>query len=585
MTETVQETTVLISWASVSSLCMAIALAQEDIPFLVLDNSSQIQRKSKELVFLYPATQSLLKRVDVWDILEDYVEPVSAIHFFSKLSDTYIHSNKFKSETNTPVLVEKGRLISILLLVLEDYWYDPLAWSTIIDYKDKKHEVLCTVVSWSSQNKTVYKSKYLVLWENTDQNILNEFKNEKKEIGKFFEWYTNFPLSKLKQSQDKSTNDNSPKKPIEWPEKPTKPLKESLLDEGHLNVLIDNNTLFSLFPLWNEIYAQLVTSEDIWENKAKIFMDKALTTVAEKFWRSNPELKAIQFKERTHYTSSSMQTNNIFLIWSAANSYPEYHQTVNQGCADADNLIRKIIYDQTLATKNITGSYNDERLYSHKLDHKITNKISRRLLRAWIFWFWSWLFNRRALISKSFQQDLKVRYSWTKDEYPESTWCVEEYPTLIQMAPRNNTTDITWKDWLQFYRWPKAGFQASSGYLVLESNQPKQNRKDLITNSKHLLLIFDGTKSNNTEQITKLKNELQEEYDDFMDVYRITTTYDIQKHDWDPYVLWDDKSSFHKKYRCSKSCMYLIRPDWVIGWRSCWLLEESLHEYMKKFQS
>ena len=176
--------------------------------------------------------------------------------------------------------------------------------------------------------------------------------------------------------------------------------------------------------------------------------------------------------------------------------------------------------------------------------------------------------NRYALLNKKFQKSLRAQYVGTRDEYPESKICVEEYPSLKQMAPWNREIDVNRADGITFFRGPKAGFQAPHGYLVFESNQPKQNRRDLLSDSRHLLLIFDGINSKNGEKIDELRKELAEEFAEFMDCYRVTAEYDISSHDQDNKVFGDVDAKLHKKYRANKSCFYLIRPDGVVGFRS-----------------
>lgn len=125
MNQSIEKTHVVISGVSIASLILGISLAQEDISHIIVDTRSQEEENDQEMILLYPGTQSLLKKLDIREILEEHMEELSSIHFLGYTSSKYIHSIRYTSELEAPVAVEKKRLKEALLLILEDYGIVP----------------------------------------------------------------------------------------------------------------------------------------------------------------------------------------------------------------------------------------------------------------------------------------------------------------------------------------------------------------------------------------------------------------------------------------------------------------------------
>lgn len=74
-TET-KKTSVLISGVSIASLCLALGLALEEVPVLLIDEKDS-RKASSQLVILFPATIAQLRKLDVWSLISEDVQIIT----------------------------------------------------------------------------------------------------------------------------------------------------------------------------------------------------------------------------------------------------------------------------------------------------------------------------------------------------------------------------------------------------------------------------------------------------------------------------------------------------------------------------
>lgn len=316
----------------------------------------------------------------------------------------------------------------------------------MIDFKDKKDSALVTIQKGNNEQKLLYNTKHLIISDGSQSNVYATFAQDKKIYTQYYQRNATIPLQDIQHIENQESE--SENKPSRLPV-----CVNHSFDEGHMNVCSNNNTLFSMLPLNNQLYIQVLTHKNYGNTSLEKQANQYLHDLLPKFERTYSSDKPIKgtYATISHHHSAKIQQNNIYLLGSLAHQYPTNYHTINQSCADADNIARKIIHAYQIDEDIIVSSYQPERTFSHTIDHMITKKVTRGLLRAGISGFASGLINTRALLSKRFQHHLYIRYSGTKDEYPESTRCIEEYPSLTQMAPRNHSIDVTRKDGVSFF--------------------------------------------------------------------------------------------------------------------------------------
>ncbi len=564
------EIKILINGVTIPSLCLAIGLLQEEIPIKLIDKRDDMpeQEGEEELFIIYPETQSFLKKIDVWYAIEEYVQPISYVNFFAKNSDAYAYQLNLEKEVTSSVSIPYNTLLKTLHEQLEDYDFAVDRSINLIDYKNKKKFNLCTLES--AGEKSLLQTQYIIAADENDGVTHSAWlKKEKGDytINQLIALSTLTISPEAEQEEDAKNQDAIT-------------IQNKSVQADDINIFSHKKATCSLLP-YKEKYSIVVEFEQSsTKEEAEEFANELLSIAATRLWLIATPVESRIHKTNQQFSHTPMQQNNVFFIGQSVNVYANIHQTINQGVADAENIIRRIILaEEEKWTRKLLHTYGKEREISHSEDHLHDQKIIAALYHPTLIGGVSSL--KKTLHQKNVRQSIFYRYQGTYDQYPESPECVEEYPSLWAMAPWNKTTDVTWADGFSFFSWPKAGYQAPDGYLVFESNEPKQNRKELLTNTRHVLLVFDGIKTKDTSHIDQIIEEVQTRYDQFLDCYRVTTSYDITKHDGDASVFGDADSLLHKTYNAKRSSFYLIRPDGVIAFRSIGLLKEKLDTYIQ----
>jgi hypothetical protein len=107
---------------------------------------------------------------------------------------------------------------------------------------------------------------------------------------------------------------------------------------------------------------------------------------------------------------------------------------------------------------------------------------------------------------------------------------------------------------------------------------------DLISGTKHTLLLFDGTAATEQgyETLSTVANQVRDRDGDDVDVHVVVPFADKPAAlDWDGPLLHDVDLEVHSHFGARSESLYLIRPDGYVGYRSQPLDAAHLTEYLE----
>lgn len=136
-------------------------------------------------------------------------------------------------------------------------------------------------------------------------------------------------------------------------------------------------------------------------------------------------------------------------------------------------------------------------------------------------------------------------------------------------------------DWFDFNREPKAGDRAPD--VMVQTVEGARRLFCLLPGLKHNLLLFEGksTTKVNYASLRQLAGEIEEPFSDRIIVHLVAIK-EPQESEWHGSLLLDPQAKCHQRYRARSECLYLIRPDGYIGYRSQPADTYKLKAYLRK---
>jgi hypothetical protein len=129
------------------------------------------------------------------------------------------------------------------------------------------------------------------------------------------------------------------------------------------------------------------------------------------------------------------------------------------------------------------------------------------------------------------------------------------------------------RQWIDFGHGPAPGQRAfDSRALDVQANE-KRRIYSLLHSGQHLLLLFAGTAETEDgyRRLVAIGNRVRERHPSAIGVYLV----EVALHNdtpadpsWDGAILLDDDGSLHQAYGARAECVYLLRPDGHVAFRS-----------------
>ncbi len=334
--------------------------------------------------------------------------------------------------------------------------------------------------------------------------------------------------------------------------------------------------------------------------------------LSEQFWSCGIYLHRRHVKQ--------YRKGNCFLAGDAAHIHsPAGGQGMNTGIQDSYNLAWKLaLVTKGKAEDMLLDSYGVERLgialgvlkmtdFMMKVN-TLKNPVAKHLRNTL-----APVLTAHEVIQKRMQSSIAE----LSLNYRESPIVEEHHSSMIDaLAHKNDMPNL--EDCFAFKNGPQAGDRAPDGFVVAATQGPLRAFKrgdayfppsqlagttrlfELFQGTKHTLLLFSGDETSNEEIdiFGGIARALTNAYSDLVNVVAIVDSDDsrnkctphfekvlkthapeMQQH---VMVVEDWEMSCHHKYGAGANCLYLIRPDGYVGFRSQPVAHKLLTKYLER---
>lgn len=281
---------------------------------------------------------------------------------------------------------------------------------------------------------------------------------------------------------------------------------------------------------------------------------------------------AIHHRLVAHY-----RVNRVFIGGDASHVHsPMGGQGMNTGLQDSHNLAWKLaLVLQRKAHESILASYEAERLaIAQKVVHMtdfltkvntIRNPVAVHLRNTLA----PILVANEAIQSRLRNSVAELDLNYRHSPIVEQTQLKVNEADILDTV-KDNRPDL--KEWFTFKNAPQAGDRAPDALLeAVDSTHKGKRIFSLLQDPRHQLLLFSGANPNDAEleSLPGLAQYIEQRLGDRIQVHAITAAaVDRNKLSVIKSVIKDENLAAHRKYGADSGCLYLLRPDGYIGYRS-----------------
>jgi len=156
-----------------------------------------------------------------------------------------------------------------------------------------------------------------------------------------------------------------------------------------------------------------------------------------------------------------------------------------------------------------------------------------------------------------------------------------------RLLPTAHGSTIDPEAYHDFGRGPHAGDRPTDARLVRHPSGESVRFFQVRTGTKHHLFLLAGRRASEEtyERLGTLREEINRRYGRTIDIHLVVPKNVPSSLDSKGSLLIDPRGELHQRYGASLDCLYLIRPDGYIGFRSQPVDPEALGSYLKKIFS
>ncbi len=269
----------------------------------------------------------------------------------------------------------------------------------------------------------------------------------------------------------------------------------------------------------------------------------------------------------SHRRADRFREKRIFLAGDAGHIHvPLGGQGMNTGIQDAFNLAWKLAYTlQGKAPAELLDSYNAERVPVAEALLAGTDKSYRIILHP------NELKQNAVRLLGPFivsQQVVRTKLIHTLEEVDIS---YRDTSSLVEDHGGSNG--------------PGAGDRAPSATVVRLTDRSTVQLFDIFRGTRWTLLLFVGQKATaeTDEKLLRIQQAVQHKYHQVLHCYLVVPELLPPQNFAQPdSILMDGECYAHEQYGVSAACLYLIRPDWYIGFRGGISDGDRLLDYLAK---
>ena len=264
-----------------------------------------------------------------------------------------------------------------------------------------------------------------------------------------------------------------------------------------------------------------------------------------------------------------LRVGRVFLAGDAAHIHsPAGGQGMNTGIQDAFNLAWKLaLVIKGVGRSILLDSYHQER-----------HPVAKAVLRGSDLLFRTFLGNNPMVIkSVRIIAPLLLRREWVQRRARN---IVSELEINYRRSPIVGEYQ---KRFLKYKTKLAAGDRAPDCLVTMLPNKINIRLFELFRGTKFALLVFSGINCSleSCQNLATIRNTIQNKYGRYITVY-LVVPFETPQVNFEGSTLLDYKKSLHHKYEASSSCLYLVRPDGYIGFKSQPINTEYLQEYLSK---
>lgn len=175
--------------------------------------------------------------------------------------------------------------------------------------------------------------------------------------------------------------------------------------------------------------------------------------------------------------------------------------------------------------------------------------------------------------------------------YRESPIVAEHKVTLLKVKPlgHSSTDQPQLQEWFDFDRGPRPGDRAPDAHFIESKSGHSMRLFELLKDHSHHLLLLSGVRASTegNNNLVEIANYVTDDWS-FEGIRAHIIAHDASgfaDSPWQGSRLEDRDLSFHHQYGASAECLYLIRPDSYIAFRSLPADKLALEEYLSRVLS
>jgi 2-polyprenyl-6-methoxyphenol hydroxylase-like FAD-dependent oxidoreductase len=355
--------------------------------------------------------------------------------------------------------------------------------------------------------------------------------------------------------------------------------------EDELIGFVDEHGVVVFFPIGNKRY-RIVADGPMHKTGDELSLEEMQTIVnkrcPDKPTLSNPNWLTwftISRRSAAHY-----REGRAFIAGDAAHVHsPMMGQGMNTGMQDAINLAWKLeLVEKGIAGPDLLDTYESER---HPIGQRLlrnTDAVTKLVtIRNPIV---QQVRNRLMPLLASqevVQERARTILSMLGLNYRSSS-IVGEYREGLNRSLGHPFADVP--AWLDFGHGPAPGDRAPDGEVTTSGSTQSIRLFEQLRGFTHNILLFAGLQnsSKSLAEFEKILAELQSKYADFARCHLIASASNQASSEaMMQSVLIDLEGNLHHKYGAAHDCLYLIRPDGYVGFRSQPIDRSELEKYFE----
>ncbi|HEY9685127.1 MAG TPA: FAD-dependent monooxygenase [Oculatellaceae cyanobacterium] len=348
-------------------------------------------------------------------------------------------------------------------------------------------------------------------------------------------------------------------------------------DDELVGFICEGGSVF-FFPLGNKRY-RLVADGAPGEGDGDLTIEE-MQAIVDK--RCYPGIKLkdpvwLAWFKISHRSVESYKKGRCFVLGDAAHVHsPALGQGMNTGMQDAFNLAWKIeLVEKGIAQQKLLDSYNLER-------HPVGQALLRR----------TDLVTKLVTLRSAIGQGIRNRLMPLLADQEVVQHRALQTLSMIGLNYRHSSIVGQHRDpvtaiahpvtgWLDFNHGPMPGDRALDGELSPTETSTATRLLEKLHGVNHNVLLFAGLhdSSDSLRYIDSILHQIESQFE-FVNCHVIVSnSQDASTCKSAHSVLVDSDGTLHHKYGAAQSCLYLVRPDEYIGFRSQPISFDALRKY------